>query len=43
MVLFTLAGGRCEFYNCNRYLLTHHVTHIVGNLARMAYIVAFKE
>jgi len=22
VVLFTLAGGRCEFYNCNRHLLT---------------------
>lgn len=41
VLLFTLAGGRCEFDNCNRYLLTHHVTHIDGNFAQMAHIVAF--
>ena len=41
--LFTLAGGRCQFDNCNRYLLTHHVTHRSGNFAQMAHIVAFRR
>ena len=41
ILLFTLAGGRCEFDNCNRYLLTHHVTHRTGKFAQMAHIVAF--
>ena len=40
--LVTRAGGRCEFDNCNRYLLTHHVTHQPGNFAQMAHIVAFR-
>lgn len=41
VLLFTLAGGRCEFDNCNHYLLQHHVTHLPGNFAEMAHIVAF--
>ena len=41
--LFTQAGGRCEFDNCNRYLLTHHITHRTGNFAQMAHIVAFRQ
>jgi len=41
VLLFTRAGGRCEFDNCNRYLLSHHVTHVDGNFAQMAHIVAF--
>jgi hypothetical protein len=41
VALFTVAGGRCEFDNCNRYLLKHHVTHESGNFAEMAHIVAF--
>ena len=43
VLLFTRAGGRCEFDNCNRYLLTHHVTHQTGNFAQMAHIVAFRQ
>ena len=43
VLLFTRAGGRCEFDNCNRYLLTHHVTHRTGNFAQMAHIVAFRQ
>ena len=43
VLLFTRAGGRCEFDNCNRYLLTHHVTHRTGNFAEMAHIVAFRR
>jgi hypothetical protein len=42
VLLFTLAGGRCEFDKCNRYLLAHHVTHREGNFADMAHIVAFR-
>lgn len=41
VLLFTFAGGRCEFDGCNRYLLSHHVTHADGNFAEMAHIVAF--
>ena len=43
VLLFTRAGGRCEFDNCNRYLLTHHVTHRRGNFGQMAHIVAFRQ
>ncbi len=43
VLLFTRAGGRCEFDNCNRYLLTHHITHRTGNFAQMAHIVAFRQ
>ena len=43
ILLFTRAGARCEFDNCNRYLLTHHVTHRTGNFAQMAHIVAFRQ
>ena len=43
VLLFTRAGGRCEFDNCNRYLLIHHVTHQSGNFAQMAHIVAFRR
>ena len=41
VLLFTRAGGRCEFASCNRYLLDHPVTHQAGNFAEMAHIVAF--
>ena len=43
VLLFTRAGGRCEFDNCNRYLLTHHVTHRIGYFGEMAHIVAFRR
>jgi len=39
--LYTLAGGRCEFDGCNRFLLKHELTHIPGNFAEMAHIYAF--
>jgi len=39
--LFVRAGGRCEFDNCNRYLLEHHVTKTTGNYSQMAHIVAY--
>lgn len=39
--LFTLAGGRCEFPGCNRYLMEHHVTKGRGIFAQMAHIWGF--
>lgn len=42
LFLFVLAGGRCEFDGCNKYLINHHLTHTPGNFAEMAHIVAFK-
>ena len=41
ILLFTRAGGRCEFDGCPRYLLEHHVTFAEGNFAQFAHIVAF--
>lgn len=43
ILLFTRAGGRCEFDGCNEYLLEHHLTFSEGNFAQKAHIVAFKE
>ena len=43
ILLFTRAGGRCEFDGCNEYLLEHHVTLSEANFAEMAHIVAFRE
>ena len=43
MVLYTQAGGRCEFDGCNEYLLEHYPTETVGNFAEQAHIYAFKE
>lgn len=42
LFLFTQAGGRCEFDNCNRYLLEHEPTFTPGNFAEKAHIYAFK-
>lgn len=41
ILLFTRAGGRCEFDGCNKYLLEHHLTYSEGNFAQKAHIVAF--
>lgn len=41
ILLFTRAGGRCEFDGCPHYLLHHHVTFTEGNFAEFAHIVAF--
>ncbi len=41
--LYAHAGGRCEFDNCNRYLLEHHVTRTQGNYGQMGHIVAYSE
>jgi len=41
ILLFTRAGGRCEFDGCQRYLFEHHVTFDEGNFAEFAHMVAF--
>lgn len=41
--LYVYAGGRCEFDGCNKYLLSHPLTHKEINLGQMAHIVAFSE
>jgi hypothetical protein len=43
LFLFVHAGGRCEFDDCNHYLLEHHVTKDPGNFAEMAHIWAFSD
>jgi CBASS immunity sensor of nucleotide second messenger signals/HNH endonuclease len=43
VLLYTRAGGRCEFDGCNDYLLEHPTTTIVGNFAEQAHIWAFNE
>jgi hypothetical protein len=43
IALSVRAGGRCEFRGCNKYLLEHGVTHLPGNFAQRAHIVAFKK
>jgi CBASS immunity sensor of nucleotide second messenger signals/HNH endonuclease len=42
VVLWVRAGGRCEFDDCNEYLLKHHVTLDELNLGEFAHIVAFR-
>ncbi|MGB4107843.1 MAG: SAVED domain-containing protein [Alphaproteobacteria bacterium] len=41
--LFVVAGGRCEFVGCNKYLMEHHLTLTPGNFAQAAHVVAFKD
>ena len=41
--LYVQAGGRCEFDNCNKYLLEHSPTSNPGNFAEKAHIWAFKK
>src|SRR5690606_12862448 len=36
-------GGRCEFDNCNEYLLEHKPTGTPGYYAEQAHIWAFSE
>lgn len=43
LFLFVRAGGRCEFDDCNRYLMEHHRTRIPGIYAQMAHIWAFSS
>lgn len=42
-MLWGLAGGRCEFSDCNKLLLEHAVTSLEVNLAQVAHVVAFSE
>lgn len=43
ILLYTQAGGRCEFDGCNKYLLEHYPTETVGNFGARAHIYAFKQ
>jgi len=43
LLLYVSAGGRCEFHNCNCYLMKHHLTHNWGNFGEMAHIYAFSK
>lgn len=43
LLLCILAGGRCEFDGCNKFLFEHPLTHNRFNFAQMAHIVAFSE
>jgi hypothetical protein len=43
LLLCILAGGRCEFDGCNKFLFEHPLTHKRFNFAQMAHIVAFSE
>lgn len=42
LLLITQAGGRCEFAQCNRYVLEHPLTLTSGNFAQVAHVVAFQ-
>ncbi len=42
-ILLVLAGGRCEFHGCNKYLFRHHLTHNENNFSEKAHICAFSE
>lgn len=43
LFLHVRAGGRCEFDNCNEYLLEHKPTGTPGYYAEQAHIWAFSE
>src|ERR1700722_14216622 len=43
LFLHVRTGGRCEFDNCNTYLLEHEPTGTPGNYAERAHIWAFSE
>lgn len=43
LFLHVRAAGRCEFDNCNTYLLEHEPTGTPGNYAERAHIWAFSE
>lgn len=43
LFLYVQAGGRCEFDGCNKYLLEHYPTEMIGNFAEKAHIWAFSE
>lgn len=41
--LFARTAGRCEFRDCNRLLVEHHVVQKPGNFAEKAHIVAYSD
>lgn len=43
LVLYTRAGGRCQFDGHNQYMLQHEITSIPGNFGEKAHIWAFNE
>lgn len=43
LLLYVVAGGRCEFEGCNKYVVRHPLTHDYGNYGQRAHIVAFKQ
>jgi hypothetical protein len=43
LLLYVVAGGRCEFEGCNKYVVRHPLTHDYGNYGQRAHIVAFKK
>jgi hypothetical protein len=43
LVLYTRAGGRCQFDGHNQYLLEHETTSTPGNFGEKAHIWAFNE
>lgn len=43
LLLYVLAGGRCEFDGCQRYLIEHPLTRNRGNFAQIAHICAFSS
>lgn len=42
-ILLVLAGGRCEFHGCNKYLFRHHLTHDENNFSEKAHVCAFSK
>lgn len=43
LLLYTRAGGRCQFDGHNKYLLEHETTSTPGNFGEKAHIWAFNE
>jgi hypothetical protein len=43
LLLYVVAGGRCEFEGCNKYVIRHPLTHDYGNYGQKAHIIAFKK
>src|SRR6266487_4552502 len=43
LLLWVMAGGRCEFDGCNKYLVAHHLTQATGKYGEVAHVIAFSE
>jgi hypothetical protein len=43
LMLAVLAGGRCEFAGCNKYLFEHHLTLRGGVFGQNAHIIAYSD